>query len=101
MRTFHLALITLFALLLVLGLAGVGLADDTTGTFKNALADKETFVVTEQDNDHTFQLGVGAKILINDRESNLNDLKAGDIVTVTWQERGGRKVASMIACTRN
>src|SRR5437762_3237371 len=100
MRTIRYGMLALFALFLVMGLAGVGLADETQGKFKNALADKKSFVVTEQDNDHTFQLGANAKILINNRESTLTDLKAGDVVTVTWQERDGRKEASMIVCRR-
>ena len=100
MRTIRYGMLALFALFLVMGLAGVSLADETQGKFKNALADKKSFVVTEQDNDHTFQLGANAKILINNRESALSDLKAGDVVTVTWQERDGRKEASMIVCRR-
>jgi hypothetical protein len=100
MRTLRYGMLALFALMLVLGTAGLGLADETQGKFKNALADKKSFVVTEQDKDHTYQLGANAKILINDRESTLSDLKAGDAVTVTWQERNGRKEASMIVCRR-
>ena len=101
MRTIRFGLIALFALALVLGMTGMGMADETKGKFKNALADKESFVVTDNDKDHTYQLGVNAKILINDRESTLNDLKAGDNVTVTWREQNGRRIASMITCKRN
>src|SRR5262249_34894146 len=75
MRTLRYGMLALFALMLVLGTAGLGLADETQGKFKNALADKKSFVVTEQDKDHTYQLGATAKILINDRESTLSDLK--------------------------
>ena len=101
MKTLRLGLFVLFALTLVLGMAGVGLADESKGKFKEALADKETFVVTEDGQDRTYQLDAKAKILINDRESRLNDLKAGDNVTVTWQLRNDRRVASMIACKRD
>jgi hypothetical protein len=101
MKTLRLGMFVLFALTLALGMASVGLAEDSKGKFKEALADKETFVVTEDGQDRTYQLDAKAKILINDRESRLNDLKAGDNVTVTWQLRNDRRVASMIACKRD
>ena len=100
MKTLHFGLLTVFALALLLGLTSVGLAEESKGKFKNALADKETFVVTVADKDQTYHLGANAKILINDRESALTDLKAGDNVTVTWQRRDDKNVASMITCKR-
>jgi hypothetical protein len=100
MRTLHFGLIALVAVILVLGSAGIGMADETKGKFKNVLADKETFVVTENDKDHTFKLDAKAKILINDRESKLSDLKANDNVTVTWRDQDGARIASMIVCKR-
>ena len=101
MKTVRLSMLVLFALALVLGLAGVGLADEAKGKFKEALADKETFVITEDAQDRTYQLGANAKILINDRASRMDDLKAGDNVTVTWQLQNDRRVASMITCKRD
>lgn len=101
MKTFTFRLFALFACMLAFALAGAGLADEAKGKFKEALADKETFVVTQNGEDHTYRLDAKAKILINDRESALTDLKAGDNVTVTWQLRNDRRVASMIECKRN
>src|SRR5262245_18203657 len=101
MKKLHISLLVLFALSLIFGLAGVGLADEAKGKFKEALADKETFVVTQGDQDQTYKLGDKAKILINDRESALTDLKAGDNVTVTWQLQNDRRIASMITCKRD
>jgi len=101
MKKLHISLLVLFALTLIFGLAGVGLADEAKGKFKEALADKETFVVTQGDQDQTYKLGDKAKILINDRESALTDLKAGDNVTVTWQLQNDRRIASMITCKRD
>ena len=101
MKKVHFSLLILFAVALVLGLAGVAVADEAKGKFKEALADKETFVVTQGAEDHTYRLGDKAKILINDRESALADLKAGDNVTVTWKLQNDRRVASMITCKRD
>ena len=100
MKKPHVSLLFMFAVALVLGLAGTGLADQAKGKFKQVLADKETFVVTENGQDHTYRLDAKAKILIDDRESALTDLKANDNVTVTWQLRNDRRVASMIECKR-
>jgi hypothetical protein len=91
---------SVWALLLWMSLATICLADESQGKFKNALADKETFVVTVKEKDHTFHLGANAKVFVNDRESVLSDLKAGDSVTVTWQPRDDRKIASKITCKR-
>src|SRR5262245_46657140 len=101
MKKLHVSLLVLFALTLLFGLAGIGLADESKGKFKEALADKETFVVTEGAQDHTYKLGDKAKILINDRESALSDLKAGDNVAVTWKLQNDRRIASMITCKRD
>lgn len=101
MRTLRFSILAWIAMALVLGLAGVGLAEEAKGKFKEALADKETFVVTEEGQDRTYQLGANAKILIDDRESRMDDLKAGDNVTVVWRLQNDRRVASMISCKRN
>lgn len=101
MKKLHVSLLFLFAFALLFGLASVGLADEAKGKFKEALADKETFVVTQGDQDHTYKLGDKAKILINDRESALSDLKAGDNVTVTWKLQNDRRIASMVTCKRD
>ena len=101
MRNLQWSWLVLFVVALAFGLAGVGLADEAKGKFKETLADKETFVVTQNGEDHTYRIGANAKILINDRESALIDLKPGDNVTVTWQLRDDRRIASMVACKRD
>jgi len=100
MNRIRLTLTIILAITLLIGLTSVAIADNTQGKFKVALADKESFVVTENDKEHTFQLSANAKILINDRESTLADLKAGDVVSVTWQDRNNRKEATMTVCRR-
>ena len=100
MRSLHSRWIALFALMLVLGLAGAVRAEDSNGKFKEALADNATFTVTEGDQEHTYRLDKDATVLINAQISTLSDLKAGDMVQVTWENRNGQRLASMVTCNR-
>lgn len=100
MRSLHIRLLATIALLLVLGLTGAVRADDSSGKFKEALADNSTFTVTEGDQEHTYQLAKDAAILIDAQIRTLSDLKAGDMVQITWENRDGRRLASMVTCNR-
>ena len=100
MRTFRFERVVLCTFALILALATQVGAEESKGKFKNALADKETFVVTVDGAERTFQLGGNAKVLINERQSSLTELKAGDDVTITWQKRDDRTVASLVKCKR-
>jgi hypothetical protein len=48
----------------------------------------------------TFQLAKDGKVFINDRESQLADVRAGDDAVVTFDHEGQRLLASLISCTR-
>ena len=101
MRNVHSGALLVLAMILVLGLAGVGLAEESKGKLKAILADKETFVMTDKDgNDYAFKLADMAKVLIDDREGKLADLRSGDNLAVTWEERDGRRMASLITCKK-
>jgi hypothetical protein len=100
MKTYPFDRVLLVVFALVVGFASRGVAEESTGKFKNVLADKETFVVKIDDAERTFQLAAKARVFINDRETTLSELKPGDEVAVTWQERDERKVASLVKCTR-
>jgi biopolymer transport protein ExbD len=91
----------LLALVLVLGLAMPALAAETKGKIKSVDAEKAQMVVTDQDNkEWTFNVDKDAKVLVNDKESKLADLKADDEVTITHEKKGGKFIASEIRCAR-
>jgi hypothetical protein len=93
--------IAMLALAFVLVLALPVLAADTTGKVKSIESDKNLFVVADNAGTNwTFTLDKDAKVLINDKESKLADLQAGDAVTVTHEKKGDKEIASMVRCTR-
>jgi hypothetical protein len=77
-------------------------AAETKGKIKRIDADKNEFVLTDKDNkDHTFQLEEKVKVFTNNKEVRFADLRIGDEVTITYQERNGRMMVSEIRCTRS
>ena len=93
-----------FAALLVVTavvvLATPVLAAEAKGKIKTVSADKDTFVLESNGKDFTFMMGKDAKIKLNDKASQLRELKAGDEVTITYEQVGNRYVASEVRCTR-
>ena len=100
MKSLSYRLLATVAVLLLLGVADMVRAEDSSGKFKQALADNSTFTVTEKGQEQTYQLAKDATILIDAQIRTLSDLKAGDMVQVTWENRDGRHVASMVTCNR-
>jgi len=42
-----------------------------------------------------------AKIQLNDKEIKLKELKKGDEITVTYEKKGGKLIASKVECKRD
>jgi Cu/Ag efflux protein CusF len=91
----------LLAVTLLLGLTLPALAAEAKGKIKSVDADKNEFVFTDTDGkDWTFHATKECKVLINDKESKLSDLKAGDEATVTYEKKDEKLVASEVRATR-
>jgi hypothetical protein len=94
-------LVAVIALFLMVGLAAPVLADETKGKIKTVSADKKEFVFTDKDNkDWTFQVSDDAKIKLEDKDIKLNDLKPGDMVTVTYTKKGDKLIATEVKCEK-
>ena len=94
--------LVVLALALVLGMTAPVLAEEAKGTIKSVTADKNEFVCTDTaGKDFTFNLAAKGKVLIDDKESTLSDLKKGDQATVTWETKNGKMEASEIRVKRN
>jgi Cu/Ag efflux protein CusF len=94
-----------FALLLVfvfvLALAAPALAEEAKGKIKSIDADKNQFVLTDANGkDWTIHMSETAKVRLNDKDSKLNNLKEADEVTVTYDKKDDRLVATEIRCDR-
>ena len=90
----------LLVILAVVVLASPALGSEAKGKIKSVSADKDTFVLESNGKDFTFMMGKDAKIKLNDKAGQLRDLKAGDEVTITYEQVGNRYVASEVRCTR-
>jgi Cu/Ag efflux protein CusF len=93
--------VLVLVLVFLLGLAAPVLAEEVKGKIKSVDADKNQFVLTDKDGkDLTFKMDDNAKIRLNDKDSKLNDLKEGDEITVTYEKKGDRMIASEVRCER-
>jgi hypothetical protein len=90
----------LLVVLAVVVLSSPALGAEAKGKIKSVTADKDQLVLESNGKDFTFSMGKDAKIQLNNRASQLRDLKAGDEVTITYQTVGDRNVVSEIRCTR-
>ncbi len=94
-------LIALLALVVLFGLTTAVMAKEAKGTIEKVSADKKELIVKDADGKElTFIMDEDAKIQLNDKDSKLNELKKGDEVTVTFEEKDGKLIASKVQCKR-
>jgi Cu/Ag efflux protein CusF len=94
------ALVTL-ALVFMLGLTAPVLADEAQGTIKSVAAEKNQLILTDSlGKDQTFHAAAKCKVLINDKEGTLSDLKKGDQATVTFDSKNGKMTATEVRVKR-
>jgi len=89
------------ALALLLGLSNAVLAAETKGKIKDVSADKKEFTMTDENGkDWTFHLQANGKVMLNNQEKTLNDVKKGDEVRVTYEKKNDQLIASEVRCER-
>jgi biopolymer transport protein ExbD len=94
-------LVVALALVLIVGLATPVLAAETKGKIKSVSADKNQFVFTDQDGkEWTFDVDKDAKIRLADKALKLDELKAGDEATVTYEKQGDKLIAKEVRCEK-
>jgi Cu/Ag efflux protein CusF len=77
------------------------LAEEAKGKIKKVTADKSEFTFTDKDGkDHDCVLKDDGKVQLNDKDSKLNELKEGDEVTITYEEKDGKYQVTKIQCKR-
>jgi uncharacterized surface anchored protein len=91
----------LLALVFVLCLTLTAQAGDAKGKIKSVEAAKNQFVLTDGNGkDWTLTLAKDAKVVINDKEAKLADIKNGEEAEVTFDKKGDDLMASAIRVTR-
>ncbi len=89
-----------FVFALLLNSAWTCKADEIKGRVANVTADKNEITVTESFKNWTFLLKHEGKVFLNDRESKLHEIRAGDDATVIFSRQGENFQASLIRCRR-
>jgi hypothetical protein len=90
-------LLMVLALTLLVALASPILADETKGKIKSVSADKKEFVMTDNNGkDWTFQLAEDGKVRLANQDGKLSDLKDGDEVTITYEKKDDKFIASKV-----
>ena len=90
-------LIALLAVVVLLGLTNAVMAKEAKGTIEKVTADKKELIIKDADGKQlTFVMDDDAKIELGDKAAKLADLKKGEEVTVTYEEKGGKLIASRV-----
>jgi Cu/Ag efflux protein CusF len=97
------SVVMVLAVALLLGTASSVLAaDKATGKIKIVRAGTQQFVLTDKaGKDWTFRMDENAKVRLNDKNSELKELKAGDEVEVTYTKKGDQLIATQVTCKRS
>jgi Cu/Ag efflux protein CusF len=94
-------LLVVLALGVLVALAAPVLAEETKGKIKSVSADKKEFVMTDQNGkDWEFTLTDEGKVMLGDKDIKLNEVKEGDQVTIAYEKKEGKLLASEIKVRR-
>ena len=75
---------------------------EAKGKVKSVTADKKEFIVTDKDGkDWEFTMSADGKVRLGDKDVKLDDLKKGDEVTITYEKKGGKLIATEVKCKRD
>jgi hypothetical protein len=94
-------LLVMFAVAVLVALATPVLAEEAKGKIKSVSADKKQFVVTDNGGkDLEFTLTDEGKVMLGDKDIKLNELKEGDQVTITYEKKDDKMIASEVKARR-
>jgi len=79
---------------------GLRKAQETTGTINDVFNDKREVTLKGTIKNTTYELNKSGTVWINGKKSALNDIRAGDEVLVTYEQRGDRYVANDVTVLR-
>jgi len=91
----------MLALAVLVAFAVPVLAEETKGKIKSVSADKKEFVMTDENGkDWEFTLSDTGKIQLGDKDIKLDELKEGDKVTITYEKKDNKLMASEVKVRR-
>jgi Cu/Ag efflux protein CusF len=75
-------------------------ATETTGTVRGAMSEKNQLILKGILKDTTYQMEKDAMVWINGKEGKLADLREGDQVRITYEQRGDQLMAAEVTLMR-
>jgi predicted ribosome-associated RNA-binding protein Tma20 len=75
-------------------------AKETTGTVKTTFADRKEITLKGLVKDTTYELNPGATVWADGKKATLADIREGDQVLVTYEQRGDRLMANDVSITK-
>jgi Cu/Ag efflux protein CusF len=94
-------LLVVLALAVLVAFAAPLVAEETKGKIKSVSADKKEFVMTDNNGkDWEFTLTDEGKVTLGDKDIKLNELKEGDHVTITYEKKDNKLMASEVKVRR-
>jgi uncharacterized surface anchored protein len=101
LRRGHPVFVIALALAFVCACALPAVAADAKGKVKSVTAERsEVVMVDDASKTWTVVAAKDCKIRVNDVDSKIEDLQAGDEITITYEKDGDRLVARSIRATR-
>jgi predicted RNA-binding protein len=75
-------------------------AKETTGTVRSTLMDKKEITIKGLVKDTTYELNKDATVWADGKKGTLADIREGDQVLITYEQRGDRMVANDVSITK-
>jgi len=95
-------LMAVLGIAILLALTSSVQALEAKGKIKKVSADQKELIVTNTDGkDLEFVMDDDAKIQLNDKDTKLKELKKGDEITITYEKKDGKLIASKVECKRD
>jgi hypothetical protein len=75
-------------------------ADESVGTINEVIRDKHELVVKESKSNANFEMSKNSSFALNGKKVELNDLKPGDFVLITYQTKDNHKMIVDLRASR-
>ena len=79
---------------------GLRNAQEATGTVRGTFADKREVTLKGLVKDTTYELNKDATVWLNGTKAALTDIREGDQVMITYQQKGNHNMAARVRATR-
>ena len=86
--------------MMAIAIRGLRNAKETTGTVRSVLANNREITVKGTVKDSTYKLNKDGTLWLNGKKAAVSELREGDHVTITYQQKGEQYMAADVLATR-